>query len=705
MQSNGEGLDGVQRWLLGLGLAGIGLVLACQQWAGLSPAGLRALDDAQWTLGFILGTAVACRGWRKAPVALKAARAAFALGLAAFTAGQLEWDLQAALGWSLFPSPADLGFMLLPLGLSLGYARSVGDWNGSDRVAVGLDILGASLTVLAFGLLIYLSGGPRPMAVTLSLVLYAVLWGGALVTLTLVAISRRWRMDRELAWMLASLGAMVGLGLAYSFLRLNRVPTDGRPWNAGYSLAGLGLGAAAALWSPRVLVGVEAERRRLWMKGSVPVALAVCAGLSLALAMDLPAPANAWVAGAGALSLLVVVARQTRSLAGSERRLRMEAQYAKLLEERASAQRLEALGTLAGGVAHDFNNLLALMLIEAEAVRARSSGQDAKDLDRLMDVCRRGRDLVRRIQAFARPGEGWDPQALDPAVALRDVVQLLRPLLSRQVEMLVVAPPGLPDVWCDPAQLQQVLMNLGINAGQAIGDAPGRITFQARLCGTLLGEAAGRIEISVLDSGEGMPLAIQQRIFEPFFTTKAPGQGSGLGLAVAQSIIQHAGGSLTCRSAPGEGACFTVTLMTAPQERAMSPFEPMLPLEPRPGAPARRHQGQVLVVDDEGDLARGMAALLSRRGVPALAVASPTEALALVRGDPARWAVVLTDMTMPDMNGRELRRHLRAVDPSLPVVLMSGLEDEAEPGEFEGRLVKPFRVDELLPVLKPFLPG
>jgi CheY-like chemotaxis protein len=108
-------------------------------------------------------------------------------------------------------------------------------------------------------------------------------------------------------------------------------------------------------------------------------------------------------------------------------------------------------------------------------------------------------------------------------------------------------------------------------------------------------------------------------------------------------------------------------------------------------------------VDDEGELARGMAALLTRRGVPAHAVASPAEALRLVRADAQRWAVVLTDMTMPDMNGRELRKQLRAIAPGLPAVLMSGLEDDIEPGEFEARLVKPFRVDELLPLLKPFL--
>jgi CheY-like chemotaxis protein len=112
---------------------------------------------------------------------------------------------------------------------------------------------------------------------------------------------------------------------------------------------------------------------------------------------------------------------------------------------------------------------------------------------------------------------------------------------------------------------------------------------------------------------------------------------------------------------------------------------------------------QVLVVDDELDLARGMVALLKRRGLLAQAVGDPAEALDLVRAEPLRWGAVLTDMTMPSMSGREFRRHLRAIHPDLPVLLMSGMEDEVEPGEFDGRLVKPFKVDELIPLLRPFL--
>jgi CheY-like chemotaxis protein len=112
---------------------------------------------------------------------------------------------------------------------------------------------------------------------------------------------------------------------------------------------------------------------------------------------------------------------------------------------------------------------------------------------------------------------------------------------------------------------------------------------------------------------------------------------------------------------------------------------------------------EVLVVDDELDLARGMVALLKRRGLPALAVGDPLEALALVREQPLRWAAVLTDMTMPAMSGREFRRQLRAQNPALPVLLMSGLDDDLEPGEFDGRLTKPFKVDDLLPLLRPFV--
>jgi CheY-like chemotaxis protein len=251
--------------------------------------------------------------------------------------------------------------------------------------------------------------------------------------------------------------------------------------------------------------------------------------------------------------------------------------------------------------------------------------------------------------------------------------------------------------------MQQVLMNLGANAGQALGDRPGHITFLLDVRQVADGDARGLapgpyVELCVSDDGPGMEEDVRRRIFEPFFTTKGPEQGWGLGLAVVHGLVVASGGSIDCASSPGAGARFTILLPVAPPAAASArAAESIAPSSTeRAGA-----GGEVLVVDDEPDIARPLGLMLSRRGVRCTILQDPLEALALFAKDPHRFAVVLTDLSMPGMTGAKLRDELRKLDAGLPVLLQTGSPDVVARAEgFDGYLVKPYSADDLMTALR-----
>lgn len=284
----------------------------------------------------------------------------------------------------------------------------------------------------------------------------------------------------------------------------------------------------------------------------------------------------------------------------------------------------------------------------------------------------RASELVQRILAFSRPRPPAT-EHVNLATLVQEVVGLLRPTLPAGVELKLSLPPLVPSVAVDPGQLHQVLMNLCTNAWQALAGKPGRveIVVQER---TLQGDepgldlpAGGYVWLAVVDSGEGMSRATQERIFEPFFTTKAPGQGTGLGLSVAHGIVQNHGGALRVKSSPGQGSTFSIYLPVGARGEP-----PAHGLEPDSSRRVARGPKRVAYVDDEPAVLSVMVRQLERHGYPVRGFASAPEFLASLRETPDAFDVVVTDYNMPEVSGLELIREAQKLTSRLAFVLSSG---------------------------------
>ena len=344
------------------------------------------------------------------------------------------------------------------------------------------------------------------------------------------------------------------------------------------------------------------------------------------------------------------------------------------------AQRMEAIGRLTGGIAHDFNNLLTSILgyvtlaSEREAVLAdaRAAGQ----LAQARRSCERARDLIQQMLTFSRGRRGAvRTVALPPLVA--DALETVRPALPANLRLATDFPPGVPPVRLDPLQLEQVLVNLCLNARDAVADggalqvAVRALHADGQVCAGCRGSVDGDfVELSVADDGHGMSPDVAERIFEPFFSTKADGKGTGMGLAMVHGIVHEHGGHVLLDTAPGRGARFRVLWPAAPDAALESTDGG------RPAARGRARRpllaGRVLVVDDEASVGEFMRELLETWGIEATFAAGPQAALGLVAAEAPGFDAVITDLTMPRMNGLELARALHALRDDLPVILYSG---------------------------------
>lgn len=373
------------------------------------------------------------------------------------------------------------------------------------------------------------------------------------------------------------------------------------------------------------------------------------------------------------------------------------------------AQKLEAVGRLAGGIAHDFNNILAAIIAHAQLVRESMPPSDARsqDLLEIEQTAQRGAVLTRRLLSFSRP-EAGEQRAQPLQLVLKEMEPMLRRLLVGQVELVLDVAPD--DLWVRAAegQLEQVLMNLAINARDAMADGGGVVRISTRLRTIRPGDAPtpgipgvlpGRwTELVVADTGIGMDEHTLANLFEPFFTTKPSGLGTGLGLATVRSIVRALGGHVHAESAPGSGTTMRVLLPLAPAETpAVASAIEAMPTRVL-GSP------RVLIVDDEVSLRRGMERFLARHGYEAFGASSATDALTLLDEQEWRVDLVVTDMVMPRMGGREFVRRLRERRPALPVLCMSGhMEWEADdagvtdaPWAPDRLLAKPFSFTDLL---------
>jgi PAS domain S-box-containing protein len=368
------------------------------------------------------------------------------------------------------------------------------------------------------------------------------------------------------------------------------------------------------------------------------------------------------------------------------------------------AQRMEAVGALAGGVAHEVNNMMSVVLGFSDFLRGdvRLPADCLADVREVMKAADRAAAVTRQLLAFSRRAF-HRPQVVHLDAAVRAAEPVIRRLLG-EGRQLVLVTDAAPRVWVDPGQLEQVLINLALNARDAM-PAGGTLTITTRETELPSGIAAadgtripaGRYAtLLVRDTGAGMDAATQAQIFEPFFTTKPVGQGTGLGLAAAHGIVTQSSGYIAVASAPGQGAAFTVYLPVEPVgamvERRAEP--------PRVGADVAQAGATVLVVDDEPAVRAIAARSLEHGGFHVLQAPDGADALELVnRHGPPH--LVLTDLMMPGIGGAELARRLRERWPDLPILFMSGYsaEDLRRQGAIgsEGELIqKPFMPDGLV---------
>jgi PAS domain S-box-containing protein len=394
-------------------------------------------------------------------------------------------------------------------------------------------------------------------------------------------------------------------------------------------------------------------------------------------------------------------------------RKRADAERAALEEQLRQAQKMEAIGHLTGGIAHDFNNLLAsimghiVLAIERNQERDAAGGDPklARYLDQSLVSARRARDLIRQMLTFSR-GQRGKPRALDLGDAVEESMKLLRGSLPSSVEMTTTLDLEATGVMMDPVQLDQVLLNLAINARDAMAGS-GSLTVDVRsakpmqsVCASCRQRFDGSfVELTVSDTGPGIAAPVLERMFEPFFTTKEVGRGSGMGLATVHGIVHEHGGHIVVDREMTRGASFRILLPALPSRE-------MVPEAEKPAARARRReplQGRILVVDDEAPVAEFMRELLESWGIQATAVTSPAAALQ-VFGESA-YDVVITDQTMPGTTGFTLARELLERRPGLPVILCTGHLDaiaqrELESAGIRGLLHKPVEPDELYGMLK-----
>jgi signal transduction histidine kinase len=398
-------------------------------------------------------------------------------------------------------------------------------------------------------------------------------------------------------------------------------------------------------------------------------------GLKVVLTRNLEAVLTAWrqtaqLTAAGIALLLAVVAGSTLQVRRADRH-RGQAQRALQLQL-SRASKLEALGTLAGGVAHDFNNVLAAIVGFGEMAQdsaAKGSAQE-RQIGKLLQAAVRGRTLIERILAFSRGGA-----RVSLVFELEPIVEEVLAMISASLRTGVVLERALDAPGArlrgDPAQVFEAVMNLCTNAMQAMPGG-GRLSVRlarihvatARVLSHSRLEAGNYLELAVQDEGTGMTPEVMERLFEPFFTTRGEQSGTGLGLAVVHGVVAEFSGAIDVQGVPGQGACFRLYL-----PECDDPVGQAAPMT----KPGPHGTGQVvLVVDDEPALVAMATEMLKGLGYDPEGYADPVAALQALRENGSRYAAVITDEVMPVLTGTQLTRELRTTRPDLPVLLVTG---------------------------------
>ncbi|MFZ1061728.1 MAG: GAF domain-containing protein [Candidatus Rokuibacteriota bacterium] len=373
----------------------------------------------------------------------------------------------------------------------------------------------------------------------------------------------------------------------------------------------------------------------------------------------------------------------------------------RLEENLRQSQKMEAVGRLAGGIAHDFNNLMTIITGRAEMLLGRLRPDDPlhRDIELFRKTSARAAAVTRQLLAFSRK-QVLQPKVLDLNAVVAGMDSMLRRLIGEDIDLVTALEPALWHVRADPGQLEQVILNLVVNARDAMPNG-GKLTVETGNVELDEGYASRHVAVkpgsfvllAVSDTGMGMDQATRSRMFEPFFTTKEQGEGTGLGLATVYGIVKQSGGSIWCYSEPGQGTAFKIYLPRV--DEAVESLEPA-----PPAAAPQRGSETVLLVEDEDELRSVAREMLEMYGYTVLEADHPDEALLKAERHSGPIHVLVTDVVMPKMSGRDLARRLVPLRPEMRVLYISGYTDEAivHHGVLDSGtafLEKPFNPDEL----------
>lgn len=381
------------------------------------------------------------------------------------------------------------------------------------------------------------------------------------------------------------------------------------------------------------------------------------------------------------------------------KRKKAEEEKKKLEAQLLQSQKMEAIGTLAGGIAHDFNNILSAVIGYTELSKMRMAGKNQVSgyLDEIMKAGNRAKDLIQHILTFSRLNE----QEIKPVqvnVIVKEALKLLRASLPSTIDIRQnIERDSL--VMGDPTQIHQIIMNLCANAGHSMQEKGGILDVDLSNVELDSNSASGYpdlkpgsyLNLTVSDTGHGMPPDVLNRIFDPFYTTKERGKGTGMGLSVVLGIVKSYGGTIYAYSEPGKGSSFKVLFPTI--EGSLEPdtkIEEVIP----------KGTERILFVDDERDLVEIAKQMLESLGYQVTIRTSSVEALSLFRAKPKRFDLVITDMTMPQMTGDKLAEELMAIRKNLPIILCTGFsyqitKKEATEAGIKGFLMKPLALRDL----------
>jgi PAS domain S-box-containing protein len=361
----------------------------------------------------------------------------------------------------------------------------------------------------------------------------------------------------------------------------------------------------------------------------------------------------------------------------SSHRVRAEAALRRTEEHLRQAQKMEAIGRLAGGVAHDFNNILCVVLSYSELLLSDLGVADPMraDLEQISRAAQRASDLTRQLLAFSRR-QVLQPKVLSLNEVISGMAPMLRRLVGEDVEVLFAPAPDIGRVFVDPGQIEQVLLNLVVNARDAMPRG-GTLTIETAgvdvlppRATELQVEPGSHVVLSVKDTGTGMDGATQAMIFEPFFTTKPKGKGTGLGLSTVFGIVKQSGGQIHVESELGQGTTFRILL---PRTDA----RPDVAEEVRAPAHSAGGSETILVVDDDEQVRQAAVAVLRRNGYSVLEAATPGDALLICEQFEGRVHLLVTDVVMPRMSGTQLWRRLGPLRPDMKVLFVSGYANDA----------------------------